>query len=151
MCFFWHGHGPWYLMVNKGFEHWHVRNGFGAQDAPSTPERKKKRLAAATVGPTPRVSRALLMSPELATPEPCCLPCTDAQRCCTFPENYTWMCFCGASQQLANGTPSHIQEAFSSFNIQCLFPMLAQLHEPNYMGLSATGINWWVVGPGCSH
>lgn len=42
-----------------------------ALDAPSTPERKKKRLAAATVGPTPRVSRALLMSPELATPEPC--------------------------------------------------------------------------------
>eukprot|EP00435_Cladocopium_sp_Y103_P048805 s621_g14.t1 len=42
-----------------------------AIDAPSTPERKKKRLSAATVGPTPRVSRALLMSPELATPEPC--------------------------------------------------------------------------------
>ena len=46
-----------------------------------------------------------------------------------------------ASKQLANKTPSYIQEALSLFNnIKCLFPMLAQSHEVAHMGgLSATG------------
>mmetsp|Transcript_89650 Transcript_89650/g.109739 ORF Transcript_89650/g.109739 Transcript_89650/m.109739 type:complete len:488 (+) Transcript_89650:3-1466(+) len=48
----------------------HQRKDASAEAAPSTPETKKRRLAT-SVRPTPRVSRALLMSPAVASPEPC--------------------------------------------------------------------------------